>query len=377
MTWTPRPAGRTSRPAEVELEGFFDSCVGEYERTAASLGEVERVLCFGDRRLRLRFAGEPLALALTAALRPRLWAGDDGSAQATIGLWEEAAVPGGAAEVPWRQSDVGPRGLVSGGENAAVRVVHEAGSLAVTMFDSRKRALLHRVPSVSGLPWWERAAPLRPALFWALSGPGRHLVHAGVVGDEQRGGVLLAGAGGSGKTTVALAALAAGMAYVGDDYVLLHTDGGPVAWNLFGTAKLDRGHIERFPELTAELAISADPLPDEKAVLDVDRVMGDALASSLPIRAVLVPRIRGGRARLREASPGEALLALAPSTAFQMPFDGGEVMRSLAGVVRALPAFALDVGDDPAELAEAVDRVLDQARSERTAPDPIAQGAAR
>ncbi len=377
MTWTPRPAGLTSRPAEVELEGFFDSCVGEYERTAASLGEVERVLCFGDRRLRLRFAGEPLAEALTAALRPRLCEGDEGPAEATIGLWEEAAVPGGGAAVPWGQADVGPRGLVRGGEEAAVRFVHEAGSLAVTMFDHRRRALLHRVPSVSGLPWWERAAPLRPALFWALSGPGRHLVHAGVVGDEQRGGVLLAGAGGSGKTTVALAALTAGMAYVGDDYVLLHADGGPVAWNLFGTAKLDRGHIERFPELAAELAIAADPVPDEKAVLDVHRVMGEALASSLPIRAVLVPRIRGGRARLCEASPGEALLALAPSTAFQMPFDGGEVMRSLAGVVRAVPAWALDVGDDPAELAEAVHCVLEQAGSAGSPLDRVAQGAGR
>jgi hypothetical protein len=319
---------------------------------------VDSTLCFADRRIRLRFAGPALAKVLTAAFRPRVTA-PDGQADVTIGLWEERAVPDGAAAVPWSEAQVGARGLVRGDADTPVVAVHEAGSLAVTMFHRGARSLLHRVPGAETLPWWERAAPLRPALFWALSGHGRHLVHAGVVGDEQRGGVLLAGAGGSGKTTVALAALAAGMAYVGDDYALLHTEGEPVAWNMFATAKLDAGHVARFPELSGDLEISDEPVPDEKYVLDVDRLMGDALVSSLPIRAVLVPRIRGGHARLRPASAGEALLALAPSTAFQMPFDGGEVMGALATVARAVPAFALDVGDRPHELAQAVDRVLD------------------
>jgi hypothetical protein len=347
-----------SRQAEAGLQGFFDRAVREHGETIGSAGEIKRTLCFGDLRVRLRFAGSALERELTAALRPRLIA-REAPVHATIGLWEECEVPGGAAPMPWQQSDVGPRGLIRGSGGASVRAVFETGSLALTMFDPRTRALLHRVPSASTLPWWERAAPLRPALFWALSAPGRHLVHAGVVGDPQRGGVLLAGAGGSGKTTVALAALAAGMSYVGDDYVLLHTEEEPVAWNLFGTAKLDTGHMERFPEFASEIVISSEPVVEEKAVLDVDRLMPNALAGSLPIRAVLVPRISGGRSRLRPARAGDALLALAPSTALQMPYDGGEVLAALAKVARAVPAFSLDVGDDPAELAQAVDRVLE------------------
>jgi hypothetical protein len=171
--------------------------------------------------------------------------------------------------------------------------------------------------------------------------------------------VLLAGAGGSGKTTVALAALAAGMSYVADDYLLLRNDGEPVAWNLFATAKLDAGHLGRFPQLAADVTVSAEPVAGEKAVLDVHRLLPHALVRSLPIRAVLVPRIRGGKARLRSTSAAAALLALAPSTAFQMPYDDGRVLGSLADVVRGVPAFSLDVGDDPGELADAVDRVLD------------------
>jgi hypothetical protein len=358
------------------LQSFFDEAAGEHAAAMASAGAVERVLCFGDRRLRLRFAGAELARVITEPLRPRV-VDDGGPVDATIGLWEESRVPGGARPVPWSDADLGPRGLVRGAGGDRVVAVHEAGSMAVTLVDRDARELLYRVPDVSTLPWWERAAPLRPALFWALSEPGRHLVHAGVVGDAERGGVLLAGAGGSGKTTVALAALAAGMAYVGDDYVLMHTDAEPVAWNMFATAKLDQGHLARFPMLGAAVTGAADLAREEKAVLDVAWLKPESLVRSLPIKAVLVPRIRGGHARLHRASAAQALLALAPSTAFQMPFDDGQVFGSLAAVTRKVPAFALDVGDEPDELAQAVERVLDiVAGSGDESPASLVRGAA-
>ncbi|HEX5852078.1 MAG TPA: hypothetical protein VFY36_03185 [Solirubrobacteraceae bacterium] len=381
-----------SRPTDATLSNFFKRAVAEHEASMALVGEVERVLRFGDRCVRLRFAGDALAEAVTRAFLPRVVAADEAPVHATVCLWEESRLPHGASSVPWSDGEVGPRGLVRGASGERVVAVHEAGSLAVTLVDRDARSLLYRVPDASKLPWWERAAPLRPALFWALSEPGRHLVHAGAVGDARRGGVLLAGAGGSGKTTVALAALAAGMAYVADDYVLLHVtpgerggdvgagyaDGEPVAWNMFATAKLDQGHLARFPQLAAAVTGVADLASEEKAVLDVAALMPASLLPSLPIRAVLVPRIRGGRTRLRRASAAQALLALAPSTAFQMPFDEGQVFASLASLARRVPAFALDVGDEPEELAQAVDSVLDLVAEGADAPnEPLALGATR
>ncbi len=347
-----------SRLAEATLPRFFQEAAREHSEAVALAGATDRDLRFADRRLRLCFAGRELADGLLAALAPRLASAGE-TADVTIKLWEERTLGVEARRVPWRDADVGARGLVRTDDDRVV-AVHEAGSHAVTLFDRAGGGVLYRVPDARSLPWWERAAPLRPALFWALSGPDRHLVHAGAVGDRARGGALLAGAGGSGKTTVALAALAAGMRYVSDDYLLLHCAPRPVAWNLFGTAKLDDGHLMRFPELAAA-ARSPQPEPEEKAVLNVAEQLPDALAESLPIHAVIVPRIRGGRAALRRTSAAEALLALAPSTAFQMPFDGGAVVRSLAAVVRAVPCYALDVGDRPAELAAAVDRALEEA----------------
>ncbi len=372
-----------SRPAETAaytaLPAFFEELAREHAETVAHTHEQSCEVSFADRSIKLRFAGNELADALLPPFRSRplrsaAGAGEfdstaaasgattvldaNAGSDATIALWQERDVSGGALPIPWREGDLAARGLLRGPAGSELVAVHELGYHAITLIDRRAGLILHRVPDVASLPWWERAAPLRPALFWALSGPDRHLVHAGAVGDE-RGGVLLAGAGGSGKTTVALAALAAGMSYVADDYLLLHTAPEPVAWNLFGTAKLDAGHLARIPRFASVASISPDPVADEKWVLDVAGLCADALAPSLPIRAIVVPRIHGGRSALRPASAGVALLALAPSTAFQMPYDDGAVVASLATVARSVPAFLLEVGDDVQELVGAIDEVLD------------------
>jgi len=222
--------------------------------------------------------------------------------------------------------------------------VHETYSGALTLFDRIEHAGLHRVRDCRAVPWWERAAPLRPALFLALGTDDRHLVHAGAVGDD-RGGVLVVGARGSGKTTVARAAIDHGLAFVADDYLLLDTsEEPPNAVSLYSTA-----------------SILSQPDGGEKTVIDVGSLRPDSLRESLRVRAVVMPHIRGGRARLRRVSPGVALRAWASSTVFHMPFDGGAVMASLADVVRRVPCFALDVGDVAAELAAAVVDVLDGA----------------
>lgn len=315
------------RLAEAPLEELFAEAAASFEEAVACNGAVDRGLRFAGCELALRFAGGALAEALLSALAPRIVDGVD--PDVTIGLWADGS------PVPWLGADVGPRGLVRGSSPDGVSAVYEAGSGAVTLFDAQRSRILHRVLDVEGIPWWERAAPLRPALFFALAGGGRHLVHAGAVGDPDRGAVLLAGAGGSGKTTVALAAVEHGLRYVGDDYVLLE-DG--TAWNLYRTAKVDAG------------------AGAEKRVVEIS---DGALIEALPVRAVVVPTIHGGRTRLLQTSGGEALRALAPSTAFQMPFDRGAVLATLAELVRRVPCLRLELGDRPADAAAAVAKALD------------------
>jgi hypothetical protein len=349
------------RLAEPALRPFLAVAGQEFDRAATREGVVERVLRFGEARVRLRFAGVELADTLLAAFDDRSDSGD-GHAHSKIELWEGRSCPEEPVRCPWSAADIGPGGLVSGSDAERVVALHEPHSGTLTLVDRRRRSLLHRVSSAPDVPWWERAAPLRAALFWALEGTG-HLVHAGAVGDE-RGCVLLAGGSGSGKTTVALAALVHGPGYLSDDYVLLLDEArDPRAAAIYGTAKLDQGHLRRFDSLAPLVRFPPALEAEQKAVLDVAKTMPDAMHRYLPVRAVVVPRICGGTARVRAISSAQALLALAPSSALQLPFGDGAVVRALALLVRRVPCWALDVGDDTAELAGAVERVLGEATS--------------
>lgn len=351
----------TPRLAEAGLEPCFAAAGAEFEGAARARGLVVRQLRFGPHSVRLRFAGDELADVLLPAFADQRLDGH-GVSLATISVWSERACVGDPGRFPWTGADIGPGGLVRGFDDGSVVAVHEPASRAITLVDRARQMLLHRVPEAGAVPWWERAAPLRSALFWALGGGGRHLVHAGAVGDD-RGGVLVAGASGSGKTTVALAALTRGLGYLAEDYVLLDVTGEPTVFPIYGTAKLDGGHRRRFATLAGAVRLPPAPEAEQKAVLDVGRLAPDLLRESLPVRGVLLPRIRGARARLRRVSGGEALLALAPSTVLQQPFDDGAAVAALAGLVRRVPCFAMDVGDDVADIAATVEQALERVRS--------------
>jgi hypothetical protein len=323
---------------EASPETFYAAADAEFGQAVEREGIVERVVKFGDAGVRLRFAGSRLAELLSDPFARRY---EDGGCdvEATISSWEEV---GAAARVPWAEADLGAGGLVSGFGGGPVVAVHDTYWGAVTLADLPSRTVLYRVPSHEAVPWWERATPLRLALSVALRADGRHVVHAGAVGDD-RGAVLLVGPRGSGKTTVALAAVESGLGFIADDYALL--DAGPLA---------------TVSSMYSTLSVPGDASDNSKQVVDVDAVRPGALRGSMPVRALIAPRTGAGPAGLRRISPAAALLAWAPTTALQFPFDEGAVVASLGAVARQVPCFALDIGHDPGELARAVEQVLGQ-----------------
>jgi hypothetical protein len=173
------------------------------------------------------------------------------------------------------------------------------------------------------------------------------LVHSGAVGTD-RGGVLLTGRGGSGKSNTCLACLDAGFLYAGDDYVVSGTNPAPTVHSIYNSAKLHANDVERFPSLAPALA-HASTRDDEKSVLFIHRFRRAACARSLPIRAILLPRVTGLReTRLVPVSRAEGLKAMAPSTVFQLAGAGRNEFTAMARVAAQVPSFALELGTDRA-----------------------------
>lgn len=190
-------------------------------------------------------------------------------------------------------------------------------------------------PSIDALTASERATPFRPILHWWAHQMGMQLVHGAVV---SRGGVgvLIAGPGGAGKSTTALACLEDGLNLLGDDYCLVENGS---AWSVYCQAKLDDASLERLPDLKAYV-VEQDTGPKKKQILDLgSRITPNRAA----IKAVVVPWVRHKTVMARTTS-GSALKALAPSTLFQLPGGRQESFQNLANIVRHTPCYDLSVG---------------------------------
>ena len=182
-------------------------------------------------------------------------------------------------------------------------------------------------------------------------------MHGGAVGMRD-GGVLLAGKGGSGKSTTVLTCLRSDLLYLADDYCLVSTDPVPYAHSLYCSAKLDPDNLHRVPHLMQDLS-NRDRLTTEKAVFFLFEHWPQKIVSGFPIRAVLLPRIVGGTTtRLRPATPMEGLKALALSTMSQLAGAGLPSLQIMHTLVNRIPCLHLELGTDLAQIPDVISGLL-------------------
>jgi hypothetical protein len=281
--------------------------------------------------LRVRIAGEDLAARLGPALPA---AAPAGPPVATL----EAAAGGRREPAPWSPADVQPgeevRGFTEGPRIAAVAPLHGT----VSLYDRDRAHGTFWTRSTATLPDWESGSPLRHLLRWSLADHGLALLHGAAAGVPGGDGVLLLGAGGAGKSTTALACLEAGLAVAADDYCLL--DAAHRAHRLYAIGKLDARSLALLPGLAA---LAGPPRgPHGKAHLD----LGGRYAASVPVRALVLPRVAARTGRPEPIRGAEVYRRLLASTLQQMPGRRTATLAALGGLVRARPAYELPVGPD-------------------------------
>jgi hypothetical protein len=331
-------------------------------RVACRVSEcVQRDLVIAGRGVRLRFAGPALVEPMSRALA-HLESRTPSAHPAMTGLlWDASSTGVPLPPVPWTVSDLDDHGQsrgyrVRGWDGERVYTLYDQDYGAITLFDVDARTAIYATLDAQAVPAYERAAPLRAALHWSLSEPGRHLVHAGAVGGSA-GAVLVAGRSGSGKSTLTLSCVEAGLGYVGDDYVLIEMDGGPTAHAVHATAKLSPEGAGWLPTLSRAI-LARDFVDGGKAVLDLHRHRPASLLPSAPVRAVVLPRVLPGvRTHVRAASAAEGVRAVAPSTVLQHFGHGPAGMATVAELMRAVPVYVIELGRDMARAVDAVERL--------------------
>lgn len=328
-----------------------------FARAAAATHENALTLRLAGRTVRITFAGDALVPIVRGALAPRLSANGEGPPDLTLKLWDARTTGVSAPLPPGAPSAYGPHGEIQGYSAEPVFAAYFLDSGALSVLDAESATGFFWVRDVRDLTLHELGAPLLSLFGWFFRARGTQLVHAAAVG---RGGqaVLLAGRGGSGKSTTALACLVAGLEHIADDYALVSGVPRPVVHALHATAKLNADSLARFP-LFARAIGNPGRDAEEKALLHLGPAAGIRLAEGATLRAVVLPRVRaGGVPALTPIAAGEALRALAPSTIFQMAGAGGSTFASLGALVKAVPAFRLDLGSDLSAVAACVARLL-------------------
>jgi hypothetical protein len=335
----------------------------------SGLKERHETLAVNGTTVRLRFAGADMAEATLPALAPLIGDPPRGSATFTVELWDSASTDIGPPMPPWGPDAGGPLGAVKGHNDETLRTVVDHAARTITVCDLECRQAVVWAERAAALPGWWRAMPLRVLLGWLLARPGHHVVHAGAVGVDGRG-LLVAGAGGAGKSTLAVSCLEAGMDYVGDDYVLLSGGPNPRAYALYGTAKLDEFSLAAVPALADRARQQDLVIDDDKLVLDLQRLRPSRLAPSTTVEAVLVPQLvsqqAGAISAINPIPKSTALRALAPSTIFQAPDDGASALQVLSDVVRSVSCYELQLGAD----AERAPDLLRSLLAREIAPAP-------
>jgi hypothetical protein len=213
---------------------------------------------------------------------------------------------------------------------------------AITICDRDTSRAFFWVPDEESFAFFEAAAPFRISLNWWAMTKGMQLLHAAAVGEGGRG-VLLAGKSGSGKSTTAVACMAAGLDYAGDDHVFLDLKRSGRIYGIYATAKLNDDMYKKLGWLP-QFDTQFPKKPGEKNTWYIKE---NALSKCMDIKAVLVPSVWDSiNSKIIETAPIKGLLALAPSTMLYCPGGAKNTLDSLGQFVKSIPVYELRAGSD-------------------------------
>ena len=314
------------------------------ERALAATGVVSHRLVVATCPIRLDFAGPVLADLFMPALAHHV-VPDHHGATASITVWDGVSSDV-TAPMPPPGVTFTPRGDIAGLDGDDHLSAFQYGENSVAVFDRRTRAGCYWVPDANDLAYWARSSPLRSMFGWILRDHGVHLVHGAAVGRAGRA-VLLVGPGGSGKSTTAVRAAAAGMDFVGDDYVAVSVN-PPKVHHVYATAKLD-------PAVQIDAFSRTHTPGDEKAVLPLPT---SVIQSTMNLAGIATLRITGHPESSLEATTPDALRAAALYTTLeQIPHPKG-LEEAVDNLIAALPGGQLAIGTDADDLMSVLSEAI-------------------
>jgi hypothetical protein len=354
--------------SDALLDSYFILARRLFEQSQKSNGKtIKRHFTLCGSSIELIFSDERLLPYITPALE-HLSIAVDAYPALKVCIWDDVTTNTAMPAPPWFGYAVREkggkiegvytnRGDVRGFYSNRISTAFNWSANALSMYDRHEGIALYWTRDVQALPAYETSAPLRTILNWWAEGRNCHFAHGAAVGTV-RGGVLLAGKGGSGKSTAALASLKSGLLYVSDDYCIVTSEPVPAVYSVFSSAKVDPNNVFSIEHLKHARS-NAGNQHDEKVVYFLHPQFANLITEGFPLRAILLPTITGERdSALKPASLRDCIRALTISTMCQFPGAGKKAVDIMLRLAQTLPCYYLEFGTDVAQAPDLIVELL-------------------
>ncbi|MDA0163850.1 hypothetical protein OM076_26505 [Solirubrobacter ginsenosidimutans] len=192
------------------------------------------------------------------------------------------------------------------------------------------------------------------ALMELLERRDRYCLHAGCLELDGRG-VLVAGPTGSGKSTLTVALVRAGLGFVSDDLVFLaHGEDRLEALGFADAAGVTDASAERF-------ALEGTPRRDgfPKRLIRLEDAFGVTPVERCEPRVIVFPEVvYDSPGEVMPLDPGEAYLRLVPDVLLTQPAGTQAHLKAIAALLAQVRCYTLRSGTDLGYTAELVRALL-------------------
>ena len=321
-----KPILMTPREQFERLDTFWEQLETPLSRRTYRLGPFSIALVFASPTLEQKLAKAFDHLEEPVEKLP--------SPDLTIGLWDSAEVKSPLPDLDWDKIN---------------RRIGYCDPPVHLYYDGTLSALCQNrgyfaVRDTAELPYWVSGSPLRVILSIWLRERGMQFTHAAAIGNRKKA-LLLAGKGGSGKSTTTLACLRDGLHYISEDYcVLAPNHNAPYVLSIYQSAKWQKHTRELFPyyenfitnlhEANADkaLAFYRDFFPEQ-----LSAPLGGIVSLSVGTES---------KPQLVRTDSHTVLARLMMSTLAQLPLYHPRTMLLLEELTNQLPGYHLVLGRD-------------------------------
>lgn len=350
-------------PSESLARTFFEAAKSVTQKAFDTHPAHNRDLLIAGLRVRLSFAGNampPLVLpALAHLTNPEKHVKPD----FTIFIWDTPSTGQALPSFAGKIEDILLRGEISGLNTERNYAAYFPYARLLSLYDAKEGIGIICTSDPTIMPAFEIACPLRSILSWILNTNNKSLIHAAAVGTKD-GAVLLGGNGGAGKSSTALRSLISGMLYLGDDICGIDNSiSGPVAHSIYSSAKLHTHDAHHFQGLEKTKLLDEKKFHHEKQMYFLSPHFDGQLTSSLPIKAILIPKHSSGPLRMEPISTAYVVKVMTSSTNCLLPRAGVHTFNTLSSLVRKVPCYQFHLGPHPKDVAPAIIDFLEHSRN--------------